>query len=60
MANMKQIKAKIKATASIKKTTRALEIVSTIKLQKLKQKTISYRNYLKELLGIMDILEDKK
>ncbi|MDP2670764.1 MAG: hypothetical protein Q8O99_07920 [bacterium] len=36
MANLKQIKAKIKSVGNLKKITRALEVVSTVKLQKVK------------------------
>ncbi|MBP6256413.1 F0F1 ATP synthase subunit gamma [Patescibacteria group bacterium] len=36
MANLKQIKAKIKSVGNLKKITRALEVVSTVKLQKIK------------------------
>lgn len=50
MANAKSLKLKIKSTWNIKKITRALEIVSTLKLQKLKKKCDAHKQFLQELL----------
>ena len=36
MANLKQVRTRIKSVKNLKKIVKALEIVSTIKLQKLK------------------------
>lgn len=52
MANLKQIKAKIKSVGNLKKITRALEVVSTVKLQKLKQQAEGLKGYLMQLLRI--------
>lgn len=59
MAGMKQIKTKIKSVSNIKKMTKALEIVSTIKLQKMKQQTEQYRNFLNEFLKIAQVVHNK-
>lgn len=53
MANLKQIKWKIKSIWNLQKITRALEVVSTIKLQKTKDKADSLKKYLVDLLLIM-------
>lgn len=54
MANAKAIKSKIKSIWNIQKITSALEIVSTVKLQKLKEKTDNFKVYMNELLYIVD------
>lgn len=59
MANLNQIQNKIKSTSSLRKITRALEVVSTIKLQKSKDKAESLKEYLVDLLLIMNSLWDK-
>ncbi len=59
MATMKHIKAQIKSVANLKKMTRALEVVSTVKLQKIKHKTEQYRNFFHEFLSIAKIVHDK-
>ena len=53
MADIKQIKWKIQATDNIKKITNALEIISTIKLQKIKHSTIQIRECMLSLLDII-------
>ncbi len=59
MAWAKQIKGKIKSVSNIKKMTKALEIVSTIKLQKLKTKTEKYRDFLIEFLKIAQVIHSQ-
>jgi F-type H+-transporting ATPase subunit gamma len=59
MANLKAIKQKIKSVGNIKKITKALEIVSTVKLKKTKQKTENYKTYLEGLLEIVSLIKDK-
>lgn len=59
MAGMKQIKNKIKSVSNIKKMTKALEVVSTIKLQKVKKQTEQYRDFLIEFLKIAQIVHTK-
>ncbi len=53
MANTKLIKTKIKSVRNLQKIIKALEIVSTVKLQKLKQKTINFRAFMKQFLGVL-------
>lgn len=59
MPNLKQIQSKIKSVSNLKKITRALEVVSTIKLQKTKEQTESLRTYLLDLLFIIDSVSEK-
>jgi len=56
MANLRQIKSKIKSVQNLKKITKALEIVSTVKLQKSKTKAESLKKYLMDLLFILQNL----
>ncbi len=54
MPSLKQIKTRIKSTQNIKKITKALEVVSTVKLQKNKARTEHMRDYfikLAQLIG---------
>ncbi len=53
MANLRDIKGKIKSVKNLQKITRALEVVSTVKLQKTKQQAESLKNYLVDLLAII-------
>lgn len=59
MANLRQIKTQIKAVKNLKKITRALEIVSTVKLQKIKKKTETLRNFMVDYLRILKALSSK-
>jgi F-type H+-transporting ATPase subunit gamma len=54
MADIKQLKTKIASTKNIRKITNALEIISTLKLQKVKKKTEHLREYTNHLLEIVD------
>ena len=56
MANLKTIKAKIKSVANLKKITKALEIVSTVKLQKSKAQAEALKEYLVGLLKLITSL----
>lgn len=53
MANLREIKSKIKSVKNLQKITRALEVVSTVKLQKTKQQAESLKEYLVDLLAIL-------
>lgn len=53
MANLKEIKSKIKSVGNLKKITRALEVVSTVKLQKLKDQADALKGYLVDLMTIV-------
>lgn len=45
MPDIKQLKIKIQSTKNIKKITNAMEVISTIKLQKLKKNADQLREY---------------
>ncbi len=57
MANAKAIKAKIKSIWNIQKITSALEIVSTVKLQKVKDVADNFKQYMTEFLYILDMVD---
>lgn len=59
MPNMKKIKTKIKSVSNMKQITKALEVVATVKLQKTKQQTESYRDFMTEFLKIMNVVRTK-
>jgi len=54
MWNAKIIKSKIKSIWNIKKITSALEIVSTVKLQKVKEKTDKFKEYMNQFIYIIN------
>ncbi len=53
MANLRDIKSKIKSVGNLKKITRALEVVSTVKLQKLKDQAEALKSYFVDLMTIV-------
>ena len=53
MANTKQIRTKIKSVKNLQKIIKALEIVSTVKLQKLKGVIGSYRAFMESILEVL-------
>jgi F-type H+-transporting ATPase subunit gamma len=57
MADIKQLKIKIHSTKNIKKITNAMEIISTIKLQKVKKHTENLRRYMIEFLGMLSAID---
>lgn len=59
MPNMKKIKTKIKSVSNMKQITKALEVVATVKLQKMKQQTESYRDFMVDFLKIMNVVRTK-
>ena len=59
MASLKQIKTKIKSNQNLKKITKALEIISTIKLQKNKSRAESLKNYFVELVKLISEVSHK-
>lgn len=59
MANARQIKAKIKSVKNLQKITRALEIVSTVKLQKTKKRTEHYREFMEEFLRVLHVAHER-
>ena len=50
MANLKQVRTRIKSVKNLQKIVKALEIVSTVKLQKLKWVIVSYRDFMQSFL----------
>ncbi len=59
MANLKQIKTKIKSVKNLQKITKALEIVSTVKLQKTKGQADALKHYLIDLMAILAQVGEK-
>ncbi len=53
MADIKQLKIKIQSTKNIKKITNAMEVISTIKLQKVKKSADHLREYMTTFLGMI-------
>lgn len=53
MADIKQLKIKIQSTKNIRKITNAMEIISTIKLQKVKKSADHLREYMNTFLGML-------
>lgn len=53
MADIKQLKIKIQSTKNIKKITNAMEVISTIKLQKIKKNADYLREYMTTFLGMV-------
>lgn len=54
MTNPKTIKSKIKSIWNTQKITSALEIVSTVKLQKLKEQTNNFKEYMIHFMSILN------
>lgn len=59
MANTKLIKTKMKSVHNLQKIIKALEIVSTVKLQKLKSKTMKFRDFMTQFLGVLNTIKDQ-
>ncbi len=59
MPSLKSIKTKIKSTGNLKKISRALEIISTIKLQKNKAKVLSAKQYFLDLAQLISDISNK-
>ena len=53
MSDIKQLKIKIQSTKNIKKITNAMEIISTIKLQKIKKNAEYLREYMITFLEML-------
>ena len=56
MADIKQLKIKIWSTKNIKKITSAMEVISTIKFQKVKKSAEHLREYMNTFLGMLSAL----
>ena len=59
MADTKQLKSKLQATTNINKITNALEIFSTIKLQKTKKSAIHIRECMLALVDLLAQIDDE-
>lgn len=59
MPSLKSIKTKIKSTWNLKKISRALEVISTIKLQKNKAKVEAAKQYFLDLAKLIAEVSDK-
>ena len=59
MPNMKKIKSQINSVSNIQQITKALEVVATVKLQKVKQQTEDYREFMIEFLKIVQVINHK-
>ena len=57
MSSTRQLRTQIKSLTSLQKILKALEIVSTIKLQKMKKKTEVLRDFLIDFLNILQSIE---
>lgn len=57
MADIKQLKIKIQSTKNIKKITNAMEIISTIKLQKIKKSAEHLREYMTTFLAMLSSID---
>ena len=56
MANLKQVRTRIKSVKNLQKIVKALEIVSTVKLQKLKWVIVSYRDFMQSFLEVLKVV----
>jgi len=56
MANLKQVRTRIKSVKNLQKIVKALEIVSTVKLQKLKWVIVSYRDFMQSFLEVLNVV----
>ena len=54
MANIKELRGRIKSVTNIAKITKAMEMVASMKLRKVQVRTLAFRPYTKELRGQMD------
>jgi len=59
MANTKKIKSQITSVSNIQQITKALEIVATVKLQKVKLQAENYREFMIEFLRIVQVINSK-
>ena len=59
MANLKELRGRIKSVASIAQITRAMEMVASMKLRKVQAKAVSFRPYVDEIRAMISALADK-
>ena len=58
MANLRAIKTKIWSVKNLKKITRALEVVSTVKLQKIKGQADGLKQYFVQLMSVLSAVDE--
>lgn len=56
MANVKELRIRIKSVGNIAKITKAMEMVASMKLRKVQAKALSFRSYTDEIRGLMSHL----
>jgi len=59
MANTKQLRTRMKSVKNLQKIIKALEIVSTVKLQKLRGVIVTYREFMKSFLEVLNVVMDE-
>lgn len=59
MANLKELRGRIKSVASIAQITRAMEMVASMKLRKVQAKAQGFRPYVEEIRGMIAAVADK-
>jgi len=59
MANLKELRGRIKSVASIAQITRAMEMVASMKLRKVQAKAMSFRPYVEELRTMITAIAGK-
>ncbi|MBX3463822.1 MAG: ATP synthase F1 subunit gamma [Planctomycetes bacterium] len=59
MANLKELRGRIKSVAGIAQITRAMEMVASMKLRKVQAKAMSFHPYTEELRGVIERLAAK-
>jgi F-type H+-transporting ATPase subunit gamma len=59
MANLKELRSRIKSVASIAQITRAMEMVASMKLRKVQAKAQSFRPYVDEIRHMLQALASK-
>ena len=59
MANLKELRSRIKSVASISQITRAMEMVASMKLRKVQQKAQSFHPYTEEICHMIERLASR-
>ena len=54
MANLKELRGRIKSVSNIAQITRAMEMVASMKLRRVQAKAVSFRPYTEEIRGLVD------
>ena len=54
MANLRELRGRIKSTSNIAQITRAMEMVASMKLRKVQARAMAFRPYTEEIRGLVD------